>query len=164
MVATHLSGERTIEEVIKLFKQAKERSIKRPKRIVVDGLWAYEKGFKKVFYSRYKEHKVEFVRKAGIRARETNNVVERLHGTLKDRLKPLRGLKSEETAKIWLDGWFVYYNFLRPHLSLKGKTPAEACGINLKIENGWKDLIREATFYQTKLTRFVSDDAKIQTQ
>jgi len=35
---------------------------------------------------------------AGIRARETNNV-ERLHGTLKDRLKPLRGLKSKETAK-----------------------------------------------------------------
>ena len=32
-----------------------------------------------------------------------NNVVERLHGTLKDRLKPLRGLKSEETTKIWLD-------------------------------------------------------------
>ncbi len=31
-----------------------------------------------------KEYRVEFVRKAGIRARETNNVVERLHGTLKD--------------------------------------------------------------------------------
>ncbi|MHA1835817.1 MAG: hypothetical protein ACTSYQ_02665 [Candidatus Odinarchaeia archaeon] len=43
MVATHLSGERTIEEVIKLFKQAKERSAERLKRIVVDGLWAYEK-------------------------------------------------------------------------------------------------------------------------
>ena len=31
--------------------------------------------------------------------RETNNVVERLHGTLKDRIKPLRGLKSEETVR-----------------------------------------------------------------
>lgn len=164
LVATHLSGERTIEEVIKLFKQAKERSAKRPKRIVVDGLWAYGKGFKKVFYSRYREHKVEFVRRAGIRARETNNVVERLHGTLKDRLKPLRGLKSEETAKIWLDGWFVYYNFLRPHLSLKGKTPAEACGIDLKIENGWEGLIREATYYQTKLTRFVSNNVVVDVQ
>jgi len=38
-----------MEEVIKLFKQAKERSAERPKRVVVDGLWAYEKGFKKVF-------------------------------------------------------------------------------------------------------------------
>ncbi|RLI80497.1 hypothetical protein DRP05_00560 [Archaeoglobales archaeon] len=39
-----------------------------------------------------------------MKARETNNVVERSHGTLKDKLKPLRGLKSEETAKVWLDG------------------------------------------------------------
>lgn len=164
LVATHLSWERTIEEVIKLFKQAKKRSAERPKRVVVDGLWAYEKGFKKVFYSRYKEHRVEFVRRAGIKARETNNVIERLHGTLKDRLKPLRGLKSEETAKVWLDGWFVYYNFLRPHLSLKGKTPAEACGIDLKIENGWEDLIREAIYHQTRLTRFASKKAETQVQ
>jgi len=45
---------------------------------------------------------------------------------------------------IWLDGWFVYYNFLKPYLSLKGKTSAEACGINLKIKNSWEDLIKEA--------------------
>ena len=118
-------------------------------------MWVYEKGFKKVFYSRYKEHRVEFVRRAGIKARERNNIIERLHGTLKDRLKPISGLKSEETAKIWLGGWFVYYNF--SYLSLKGKTPAEACGIDLN--NDWEDLIREATYHQTKLTRFISDEA-----
>jgi len=61
-------------------------------------LRAYEKGFKKVFYSRYKEHRVKFVRRTEIKAGETNNVVER---NLKDRLKHLRGLKSEKTAKIW---------------------------------------------------------------
>jgi len=52
--------------------------------LAVDGLWAYEKAFKKVFYSRYKEHRVEFVRRAGIKARETNNIVGRLHETLKE--------------------------------------------------------------------------------
>jgi len=45
---------------------------------------------RKFFYSRYEEHRVEFVRKAGIRAKEANNVVERLYGALKDRLKSLR--------------------------------------------------------------------------
>jgi len=119
----------------------------------------YEKGFKKVFYSRYKEHRVEFKRRAGIITRGTNNVVERLHGTSKDRLKPLRGLKSEETAKIWLEGWFICHNFLGAHLSLKGKTPAEACGFDLKLENGWKDLMREAMYHQTRLTRFISTEA-----
>jgi len=32
--------------------------------------------------------------------------------------------------------------------------PAEVCGIDLKIENGWEDLIRKATYHQTKLTIF----------
>jgi len=60
-------------------------------------------------------------------------------------------LKKSSTAKtklisnIWMDGWFVYYNFLRFHSSMKGKTPAEACGIDLEIENGWEEMIREAT-------------------
>jgi len=76
----------------------------------------------------------------------------------------LRDSKSEKTAKIWLDGWLVYYNFLRSHLILKGKTPAEACGIDLKLENGWKNLIRGATYYQTKLTRFVFNEVEMKTQ
>ncbi len=38
LIAIYLHGERMIEEVIKLFKQAKERSAERPKIVVVDGL------------------------------------------------------------------------------------------------------------------------------
>jgi len=45
-----------------------------------------------------------------------------------------------------------------------GKTPAEACGIDLKIEKSWKDLIREAIYHQTKLTRFVSNGALMKIQ
>jgi len=29
--------------------------------------------------------------------------------------------------------WFIYHNFLRPYLSLKGKTPAEACEVRSNI-------------------------------
>ena len=43
-----------------------------------------------------KKHKVEFVRRAWIRPRETSSIVERLHGTLKDRLKVMRGLKQQK--------------------------------------------------------------------
>lgn len=150
LIATHLSGERTIEEALKLFRQAKERVTERPNKIVGDGLWAYERAFKKVFYSRYKEHRVEFVRRAGIRARETNNIVERLHGTLKDRLKVMRGLKSEETAEIILSGWFVFYNFIRPHESLEGKTPEEVIGLDLGLKHKWHELIELATISQVK--------------
>jgi transposase-like protein len=147
MVATHLSGDRTIKEALSIFKQAKERAFEKPNKIMTDGLWAYEKAFKKAFYSRYKADKVELIRRVGIRTRETNNVVERLHGTLKDRLKPMRGLKSKETAQIFLDGWFVFYNFLRPHQSINGNTPAKVSGVNIEVEN-WKFMIQKATKFQ----------------
>ncbi|MCD6464525.1 integrase core domain-containing protein [Candidatus Woesearchaeota archaeon] len=72
-----------------------------------------------------------------------------------------KGFESEETAKIWLDAWFAYYNFLRPHLSLKGKTFAEACGIDLNIENDWEDLITGAAYHQTKLARCISNGTRM---
>jgi transposase InsO family protein len=62
----------------------------------------------------------------------SNNSVERLHGTLKDRTRITRGLKEAETVETLLEGWTVHYNCVRKHQSLKGKTPAEACGIEGK--------------------------------
>ena len=115
--------------IIKYSKLAKE-FVDSPKLEKISGDW-HVRAFKKVFYSRYKEHRVEFVRRAGIRARETNNIVERLHGTLIGRLIVVKGLKSEETAEIILSGWFVFYNFIRSHESLKGKTLAKAVGLDL---------------------------------
>ena len=44
-----------------------------------------------------------------------------------------------------LDGWFVYYNFLRHRSALKGKTPAEVEGIKLELSNRWESLIDLAT-------------------
>ena len=85
---------------------------------------------------------VELVKRVGIQARTTNNIVERLHGTLKDRLRPMRGLKNEKSSKILLDGYVVNYNYVRKHQTIK-KTPAQAAGI--QITNGWSELIDKAT-------------------
>ncbi len=94
----------------------------------------------RVFYTRYKANQVEWVRRVGIRARETNQIIERKHGTLKDRLKPMRGLKKDESADKILKGYVVNYNFVRPHLSLKGKTPAQEAGIGEGLDS-WLSLI-----------------------
>jgi len=138
IVAHLLTESRTSEDAKTVFKQALEKQ--KPKTLFTDGSFAYDDAYNKVFYSRYKDERVEWVRKVGIKARQTNNIVERLHGTLKDRLKPMRGLKNDERAKTLLNGYVINYNFCRKHQSI-GMTPAEATGINVK---GWKQLIEAA--------------------
>jgi transposase-like protein len=144
-LVVHLLTEgRTTENAIEVFQKALETQ--RPIALFTDGSFAYDKAVNKVFYTRYKANKVEWVRRVGIRARETNNMIERKHGSLKDRLRPARGLKHDETARAWLDGYVINYNFCRVHSTIK-QTPAEAAGIEVK---GWKQLIERAQIEQTE--------------
>jgi len=149
MVASHLSGTRTLEDTIAIFKKGFEQSKVRPKAVFVDGSFVYSRAFNKVFYTQRKDTRPELVQRVGVKTRETNNMVERLHGTLKDRTKPMRGLKSFESTKSILEGYTVHYNCVRPHQSLGGKTPAQVARMN--APNSWKGLIEEATKHEAKL-------------
>ena len=60
----------------------------------------------------------------------------------------MRGLKKRRTPI--LEGMQTYYNFVRPHIALDGKTPAEACGIKVEGENKWLTLIQNAKTYNCK--------------
>lgn len=144
IVAHMLGSTRTSEDATKVFKQILEKQ--RPNALFTDGSFAYDEAVRKVFYSRYKAAKVEWVRRVGIRARETNNIIERAHSTLKFRLHDTRGLKSDETAKTWLDFYMLGYNYCRVHSSIK-QTPAQAAGMEIK---GWKQLIESAQQYTTQ--------------
>jgi transposase-like protein len=149
LVASHLSGTRTLEDTIAVFKQGYEMSKVRPRAVFVDGSFVYETAFNKVFYTMRKDTRPELVQRVGIRARETNNLVERLHGTLKDRTKPMKGLKSFESSKSLLEGYTIHYNYVRPHQSLNGKTPAQAA--RTQAPSTWKGLIDEATRHEAQL-------------
>ncbi len=50
------------------------------------------------------------------------------------------GLKTMDSAKIISEGFIIHYNFLRPHMTLKGKTPAVVAGVKLPF-NTWKGLV-----------------------
>jgi len=60
-----------------------------------------------------------------------------------DREKVMRGLKKDDMPI--LKGYQIFHNYIRPHEGLKGKTPAEACGITVKGTNKWITLIQNAS-------------------
>jgi dissimilatory sulfite reductase (desulfoviridin) alpha/beta subunit len=65
--------------------------------------------------------------------------VERLNGTLREITKVARGWKSGKTPIA--EGQRIHYNFVKPHMALEGKTPAENAGLDVK---GWKKLLETA--------------------
>ena len=71
-----------------------------------------------------------------------NNVLERMHGSIREREKIMRGIKVDDTPIIPMNQ--IYYNFVRPHMGLDGKTPAEMAGVGLEGDNKWGMLLRRS--------------------
>jgi len=142
LVAGHLSSSRTTEDAIALFEKSVKVAKRKPISIYCDGLPAYVDGYNKVFRTMKMEGRPELIRSVGIRNVHNQNAVERLHSTLKDRIKPTRGLKGEKTVRTLLEGWVVHYNYVRKHQTIK-MTPAQASGLNVK--NDWYTLVKDAT-------------------
>ena len=55
----------------------------------------------------------------------------------------MRGLKRKLTPI--LSGYQIHHNYIRPHEALNGKTPSEACGIQVEGKNKWITLIQNAS-------------------
>ena len=68
--------------------------------------------------------------------------MERLNGEFRDREKVMRGIKKADS--MMFDGYQIYHNYVRPHMGLDGKTPAEVYGIEIQSDNKWKTLIQNA--------------------
>jgi transposase-like protein len=145
IVAHLLTKGRTTEDAKKVFQMGKDKQ--KPIALFTDGSLSYDNAYYAVFDTPFRSSTTEWVRRVGIRARETNNIVERLHGTLKDRLHSMRGLKGEMAANELLDGYVINYNYCRKHSSI-GMTPAQAAGV--KEVKGWKQLIESAQVKKTQ--------------
>ncbi|MGI0015434.1 MAG: hypothetical protein ACREBU_18610 [Nitrososphaera sp.] len=78
----------------------------------------------------------------GIAKRENNNRIERLNGTLRERTKVQRGWKTARTSLA--EGNRIQYNFVKPHITLDGQTPAAVAGIGVADKNKWLGLLKSA--------------------
>jgi putative transposase len=139
LLATKLSRNRETKDIQTLMEKAKERANSVPQKILTDGWKGYLDGIELAFGADSKHIVTDPFDKEG--TGENTELIERWHGTLKDRTKSLRGLKSVETGDKFLDGFLAWYNFMRPHESLDGKTPAEKAGIRYTVKS-WADVVR----------------------
>ncbi len=142
-IAQEVANSKFKHDARKLFKMGKEATGKSPKKIITDGLPAYHDAYKKEFWTQKKETRAEHIRHIKIQGDMNNNKMERLNGEIRDREKVMRGLKNTDTPI--LKGYQIFHNYIRPHGGLNGKTPAEACGIEIEGENKWMTLIQNAS-------------------
>ncbi len=137
LLASRLAPSRTIKDVALVMNEAKRKADKPPKRIITDKLAAYIDGIELVFGS-----DTEHIQSKPFVDVNSTNVIERFHGTLKDRTKVVRGFKNMDTARLLTQAWLVHYNFFRPHMSLRDMTPAQKAGIRFPFRN-WKDVTEQ---------------------
>jgi len=144
LIANYVSPSRNGIYPRAVFQETKEKLTELPRLIITDGYGGYQYAKRKVFgeYSRVEHmHNIHFMNKE-----KNNNQIERYMGSIKQRTKVMRGMQNHKTGNDLMRGWVAYYNFLRPHSSLNGLTPAEAIGINMGLNGGnrWLELLKVA--------------------
>ena len=85
---------------------------------------------------------------AHLRGNVTNLRHERLNRTIGERIRQPGTIKDKGSKLI--AGFIMFYNFIRRHMGLDGKTPAESGGFVIDAPNPWDAIIRNA-FWGIKL-------------
>lgn len=142
-IAQEVANRKEGHDASSLFRAGKDVTKTKPKVIITDGLHSYSEAYRKEFWTVNRRDRTIHIRNVHLQGDINNNKMERLNGEFRDREKVMRGVKKEDSTIF--DGYQIFHNFLRPHMGLDGKTPAEACGIEVQGKNKWKTLIQNAS-------------------
>ena len=144
LLASHISLSRTTNDARRLIEQAVIRAGKIPKFILTDKLAAYQDGINLAIDNLEidLDTRTRHIPVKGITAPLNTNLIERFHGTLKDRVNVFRGFNNMESAKLLTDAWLVHYNFFKEHTALGDVPPAQKMG-DVPVRD-WADVVEGA--------------------
>jgi len=150
MIVGEYMKSRTNENLIKVMKKTKFKTGEQVKIVTTDGLQGYPTVLRKTFslqspYHASSRTKSKIIHNVVIASeRGFNHPIERLHNTIRERTKVMRGFHGRiESAYAIMKGLEINYNFNRRHMSLGNKTPAQIAIPNLELGmNKWLDLIK----------------------
>jgi transposase-like protein len=146
-IAQEVADTKYTADVRPLFQLAKQIAGKQPKTLVSDGAANFHEAYLKEFRTAKLENRTEHIRHIRLAGDYNNNKMERMNGEIRDREKVMRGLEIKDSPI--LKGVQIYHNFVKPHMALDNRTPAQAAGIEVKGKDKWLTIIQNASQEKT---------------
>jgi len=122
----HLSPYRDSSQAYKLFNSV--TSLGNPGSIVSDRLGSYTQPAKTIFTSS------NHIRVQSFKDDISNNLIESFNKQFKAWYKTKQGFNSYDSANNMIFMFVFFFNFVRPHSSLNGLTPAQVAGLTLSAK------------------------------
>lgn len=131
-IVSLLAEGRGEDEAYDALMLAVKRVGRAPGQLFSDGLVSYPPAIERI---KAVNGKLQHVQGVGIKDKASNNRLERRHNGMRGWTRTKRGMKNHSQELV--DGNRVYYNHVRPHMSLDGKPPAP-----VSRDSRWMDLLR----------------------
>lgn len=128
LLASVVTSGRNAETFDKILTDSIRKMGRHPKKMTTDGLPSYQIALRR-------RPSIRHVRGRKLKDKANNNILERANKTMKKRLRSMEKFSDPNSAKTVVDGFRLYYNLVRPHMSLANQTPAERAGLKFKSKN-----------------------------
>jgi putative transposase len=148
-IAQEVADNKGTSDVRPLFREGKMIAGKKPLALISDKARNFHDAYVKEFYT-VANPKTRHINEITLDGQRHNNKMERMNGELRDREKVIRGIKKTDSPI--LKGLQIYHNYVRPHLALAEKTPAEVAGIKVEGLDKWLTLIQNASKKSSNIT------------
>lgn len=146
VVSSDFIKSRTLDAITTVLKQGRKNVKNKVEFITTDCLPSYPQALRYSFgvNDKFKNGERPFHNKVKADERGFNHKIERLHNTIRDRTKIMRGFHgSLYSAKMIMKGMEIYYNYVRKHQGIRNQTPQQLAIPQLDLgDNKWLSLIR----------------------
>jgi putative transposase len=147
-IAQQVADTKYTADITPMFTDGKKLAGKAPSTLITDGAFNFNSAFRKAFWRENKALAIRHERHVRFQGDLNNQKMERMNGEVRDREKVVRGVKKDDSPLI--KGIRIYHNFVRPHMGLNDKTPAEVAGISVEGNDKWLTIIQNASIKHGK--------------
>ena len=144
-IAQQVAEHKGTSDIRPLLHESQEVAGKKPATFITDGAPNFHEAYTKE-YRTNRFDSTTHISHIHLAGDHNNNKMESFNGELRDREKVMRTLKTTDSPI--LKGLQIYHNFMRPHMGLDGKTPADVAGIKVEGDNKWRTIIENASHVQ----------------